>query len=970
MNIKKDAPENMKEILIVEDSPTQAEQLKHLLEQNGHKVLEAASGKQALALLDKHTPALVISDIVMPEMDGYELCRQIKSVKSKDDIPVILLTSLSSAEDVLDGLECGADNFITKPYSEEYLLSHVEQIIASRKLFKNERVRVGIEIMFGGKRRFVTADQQQMLSLLISTYEEAVRKNAELVKTQNMFKALNERLEDKVEERTAELRQSEASYRILFEQAADIILQLEITAEDMPVIREANGAALRLLGYERDELIGKPVTFINVAPDDYKIIVERRQNVLSGIGTLFEAKHRCKDGTVRDFECSAAEMQVGPKTFAITVERDVTERKQMEETFRESEQKYRNLVDGASEAILVAQDGMLKFVNHKTAKLTGRSELELMAKPFPEFIYPDDRKMVVDNYVKRIKGEPIPSIYEFRLLTVGGTAKWVEINADMIDWKGKPATLNFLTDITERKKEEENLRRLATVVLDSNDAITISDFEGRITAWNHGAEMMYGYTEKEALQKSIRHLTPPDREEEQKDFTRRLMAGEKITSLETLRVTKDGRILNIWMTVTKLVDDTGKPIGIASTERDITERKRLEKEAIGLQAQLLQAQKMEAVGTLAGGVAHDFNNLLTAISGYISLAMMKIDESDPVHRDLKQAGIAAGRAGNVVRQLLLFSRKQPAVELFSLNFNDTVNNLIKMLKRLIGEDVAIETELAPDLWTIKGDEGNIEQVIMNLVVNARDAMPHGGAITIRTQNAHIDEEYCKTRKDARPGAFACMSITDTGTGMDSGTMEHIFEPFFTTKEVGKGTGLGLSVVFGIVKQHEGWIVVESRPGGGTTFKIYLPSSYVKIVRKTTEKIRMDEYKGKGERILLVEDQDEVRGLAIDVLKGNGYAVFPAENAQKARELFAQEKGGFDLVFSDVVLPDVSGIRLFEELNTGRDLRVLFSSGYSDDKAGLGIIKEKNYRFLQKPYSVQALLVAIREVLDSKQRRTK
>ena len=300
-----------------------------------------------------------------------------------------------------------------------------------------------------------------------------------------------------------------------------------------------------------------------------------------------------------------------------------------------------------------------------------------------------------------------------------------------------------------------------------------------------------------------------------------------------------------------------------------------------------------------------------------------------------------------------------------LNLNATIMNLLKMLKRLIGEDVPIDTELASDLWNIQGDEGNIEQVIMNLTINARDAMPQGGKITVKTENVHIDEEYCKKVIDSRPGAFICLSITDTGTGMDAETLKHIFEPFFTTKEKGKGTGLGLSVVYGIVKQHDGWITVESRPGQGTTFKIYLHSSYVKIApQEAPEKVRMEKYKGKGERILLVEDQDEVRELAIEVLKGNGYTVFPAGNARKARELFAQEKGDFDLVFSDIVLPDVSGIRLVEELSSSRKLRVLFSSGYTDDKAGFSVIKEKNYRFLQKPYTVQSLLMTIRETLDS------
>jgi PAS domain S-box-containing protein len=549
-----------------------------------------------------------------------------------------------------------------------------------------------------------------------------------------------------------------------------------------------------------------------------------------------------------------SEIQIDRKTYLFTMAPfpedcytniyavDITERKLAGEKLRESEEKYRNLVDGADEAILVVQDGMLKFINHKTAELSGYSGPDLMGKPFSEYIYPDDRTMVVDNYVKRMKGEPAPSRYEFRLLAVDGSAKWVEMNTVQIDWNSKPASLIFLTDISERKQHEN---------------------------------------EKEKLL-----------------------------------------------------------------------------------AQLLQAQKMEAIGTLAGGVAHDFNNLLTAISGYTTMAMGKIDESDPVQRDLKQVSIAATKAAGVTRQLLLFSRKQH-MEPVPMDPNATISHLLKMLDRLIGEDIVIETGLEKDVWSILGDEGNIEQVLMNLSVNARDAMPSGGKLFIKTENVILDQEYCRTCKTARPGRFVCVSVSDTGTGMDEMTQEHIFEPFFTTKEAGKGTGLGLSVVFGIVQQHKGWINIYSEFGHGTTIKVYFPASSARPEQKSKEEVPLASLQGKGERIMVVEDQAEVRELAVEILKTTGYSVFPVSSAKEAMEVFEKENGRFDLVFSDVVLTDMTGILLVENLLKRWKFGVIITSGYTDEKAHWDFIKENNYRFLHKPYTRHDLLHAVKDVLDEK-----
>ncbi|NOZ24833.1 MAG: GAF domain-containing protein [Nitrospirae bacterium] len=410
-------------------------------------------------------------------------------------------------------------------------------------------------------------------------------------------------------------------------------------------------------------------------------------------------------------------------------------------------------------------------------------------------------------------------------------------------------------------------------------------------------------------------------------------------------------------------DDARHVESFTTNVQVIMDRRQAEEERERMQAQLLQAQKMEAIGTLAGGVAHDFNNLLTAIRGYIDLVMMKVKDSDVPYRYLKQVRSASARAADLTRQLLLFSRKQP-MEFVHLDVNSIIVDLLKLLNRLIGEDIVIDTDLTPDVWTVWADKGSIEQVLMNLAGNARDAMPDGGTLTIRTENVLLEEGSSKAILDARPGRFVCLTVEDTGAGMDEETIQHIFEPFFTTKEAGRGTGLGLSVVYGIVKQHGGWINVSSESGRGSVFRIYLPASPVKLEGEERKSVALDNLRGGGERILLVEDEDGVRGFASEVLRGYGYSVAEAANVKEAMEVFEREDGRFHLVVSDVVLPDRSGLHLADQLLSRKPaLRILLSSGYTDQKLQWPLIQERNFRFLQKPYTLADLLQAVKEVLE-------
>jgi PAS domain S-box-containing protein len=396
---------------------------------------------------------------------------------------------------------------------------------------------------------------------------------------------------------------------------------------------------------------------------------------------------------------------------------------------------------------------------------------------------------------------------------------------------------------------------------------------------------------------------------------------------------------------------------------DITEKQKSREEKKRLQSQLFQAQKMEAIGRLAGGIAHDFNNLLTAIQGYTELAIMDADPDSSILENLRQISLATERAAKLANQLLVFSRKEK-VTLHPHNLNVIIKDLVDMLKMMIGENISIHMDLQPDLWDCKVNKGQIEQVVVNLSVNAKDAMPRGGRLTLKTENVRIDDEYVKSNSFARPGKFVCLSVEDTGLGMDQKTISQIFEPFFTTKKSGEGTGLGLSVVYGIVEEHQGWINVYSEPGSGSVFKIYLPSCSEKAEEREESSIDSRTLYGNGERILFVEDDKTICSFVKTQLSRCGYSVVVAENVEKAISLYDEEENGFDLLFTDITLPDGSGIELIETLHKRNPaLKFILTSGYLHEESELPALKDIEVRFIQKPYTLTTILQTIRQTID-------
>jgi PAS domain S-box-containing protein len=656
---------------------------------------------------------------------------------------------------------------------------------------------------------------------------EALQKRSTLLEEQN--RRLKKSLED-TQQRCRELYEGSRDGYALVTMEGKIV--------------ESNTSFKEMLGYTDAELRWK--TFQEITPRKWHAIEKQlvdEQVLTRGYSDIYEKEYVRKDGTVFPVEMRTYLMRKSGKPAGMwAFVRDISVRKQAELTLINSEEKYRLLVEHSNDGILVIQDGHLKFLNSRVLEVTGFSDEELRSKPFIEFIFPDDRQFVFERYQQRVKGETVPNVYSFRILTKSGKQKWVQISAVRVVWEESPATLGFLTDITETKNAETELR-------------------------------------------------------------------EK-------------------------------------------------------QEQILQLQRIEAVGRLAGGVAHDFNNILTAIMGYTDILLMKPGLDEKNRSYIERIKSSSQRASQLTQQLLAFSRKQILREKI-IRLDSLIRDTEKMLRRLIGEDIELSTFFGEEIGLIKADPAQIEQIIINCVINSRDAMPEGGTLTLRIENVWLEDEFFKNRFQGTPGMYVMIEISDTGHGISADVRNHIFEPFFTTKEKGRGTGLGLSTVYGIVKQSRGFILVESAPGKGATFRIYFP-----VVSGDAEELEREEklrgFRGGNETILLVEDEHVVRSMLSASLRTYGYFVLESENGEEAIKVREQYgKNDIHLLITDVIMPGMSGKTLAEKLvKKSPDTKVLYISGYTDDAIVRHGVVEKGISFLQKPFAPAELARKVREILDN------
>jgi two-component system cell cycle sensor histidine kinase/response regulator CckA len=645
---------------------------------------------------------------------------------------------------------------------------------------------------------------------------------------------------------------------------------------------------------------------------------------------------------------------------AIIVSQNVTDQTMAEEALRQSEERYRNLFNRVPAGLYRASaTGRFLDVNQALVKMLGFPDRDsLLAITVADiYVHPEEFKGMIDRLDPDSTLRDVESLF-YRF---DGTTIWIKTSVRAVrDEKNRIETLEgAVEDITERKLAEEALqkseREKALILSSVLELVTYQDLSRQIIWANRQTEETFGVGPGDLVGRKCHEVWQGNGNLCVQCPMRKILDTGSPQVAE--KTTPDGRV---WATRGYPVrNDAGEIQGLVEVNLDITGQKRAEEEKQKIQAQLLQAQKMEAVGTLAGGVAHDFNNLLTAILGCLDLAMLKIPEDGPVYKDLLEVQTASRRAADLTRQLLLFSRRH-LTRLVPLQLNATMEDLLKMLHRLIGEDIEINTQPDPNLWNILADKGTVEQIIVNLSVNARDAMPNGGKLFLKTENVVLDEFYCKLVPEARPGEFIRLSIADTGIGMGREIRERIFEPFFSTKGPGMGTGLGLSVVYGIVKQHNGWINVYSEQGRGTEFKIYFPVVFTRAEENRSVSVDPGNLGGSGERILVVEDEPLVMDFSRRALEKYGYRVCAVSTVQEALSAFDAEGGRFDMVFTDVVLPDASGLAMIDRILRDKpSIKVVLTSGYTDTKSQWKSIKERGLQFLQKPYTLLDLLQTIK-----------
>lgn len=520
-------------------------------------------------------------------------------------------------------------------------------------------------------------------------------------------------------------------------------------------------------------------------------------------------------------------------------------------------------------------------------------------------------------------------------------------------------------EIVERRRAEEELRdtneKLQALIKASPVAITLLDKEGKVTLWSPAAEKIFGWSEEEVIGRRL-PVVPKDKDAEFEQNLEIVLGGQSITDLELSRQKKDGSQIDISLAVAPLLNKEGETYGVAGIMTDISERKRAREEQQRLEAQLQHAQKLEAVGTLAGGIAHDFNNLLQAVQGYAEILLLDKEEGDPGHRGLREIVRAAKRGGELTQQLLAFSRKIES-KLRPVDLNMEVDKMRKMLERTTSKMIEIELRLAAGLKIVNADPTQIEQILVNLAVNAKEAMPDGGKLLIQTENVMLDEDYCRTHAEARPGEYVLLRISDKGHGMDKETLENIFDPFYTTKGFAEGTGLGLAMVYGIVKSHGGLIECSSELGRGTTFKIYLPITEQEIESEKATVTDMSK-KGGTETILLVDDEDFIRNVGERTFTKFGYSVLNASDGKNALELYRKEQDQIGLVILDLMMPGMNGRRCLEELlKVNPQAKIIVASGYSDIGPMKESIEAGAKSFIGKPYQMRQLLKLVRDVLD-------
>ncbi len=755
------------------------------------------------------------------------------------------------------------------------------------------------------------------------------------------------------------LRQNNAKHRQMIENLNEVLYILDQHA----TVKYISPNVSKIGGYLPEEIFGHKFTDF-VHPEDLADRLENFQKILEGEDLVTDYRYVTKKGEIVWVRTNARPILQDNKVVGIQgILVDITDHKEAEAALRRSEQKFRNIFDNSVDAILIhSMDGQILEVNNIACQQTGYTRQELLQMRPMKLVAPKQGTVVKKQVQTANQNETL--VFETILCRKDGLKYPVEVKIRRIEYEDKPCILCVVRDITERKitgyvlRESEWQKNL--ILSSSAENIIYFDTDLRIIWANRAAARMVGKNEQELVgwycyQIYHQQNKPcPDCIVQKAMFTKSPQKKEKKDD--------DGRF---WLQrAYPSTDARGRVNAVVLFTQEITDRKRAEEEKAQLQAQFYQSQKLESIGRLAGGVAHDLNNLLSPILGYGEMLLENNVEKNDLKKSVRHIVEAGKRAQTMARHLLAFSRKQ-ILEFKPLDLNALLKEFEKLLRYTLRENIKIHMVLAESLSPFKGDAGQIEQVLMNLAVNAQDAMPNGGRLFIETAEVEIDETYARRHKGVTPGAYLMLAVSDTGGGMDEEMIENIFEPFFTTKEEDKGTGLGLSTAYGIVKQHGGNIWAYSEPGLGSTFKVYLPVSpdSYEAEEPSLKEVLESDLSG-TETIMVAEDEKAVRELVVQILKKQGYNVLAGKNGNDALSKLNHYDSAVHLLITDVVMPDINGKELYEKVvGLYPDIKVIYISGYAEDVITYHGMMDAKMNFLQKPFSVKGLTAKIREVLD-------